>query len=301
MRLWRRRWSGSPDGALRSGAAISGASHRLCGSAVPRPAPPRTGSPATMMRMDARANASNSRSSSSDGSQSAPDGLGADIGTPSDASASLLAEFEFLREGMRQDQRERLAFLGFALAASSAVLGLLAHQSSHPIGSGQALILVGIALTIVIVAEIMTIRATAGVASAGHYLRVFVEPSTLGLRFQGRLVEFYKTLGDGSRALPRAVIRSSIHASSGLAVAYAVLSAGLVVAWFTVDVSTTRGWRSSVPIALACVAVLLAGLLWWTGHRAAGHLGRAWEAVRDAEQRGCAAQSEDDQPAAAEC
>jgi len=37
----------------------------------------------------------------------------------------LLAEFEFLREGMRQDQRERLAFLGFALAASSTVLGLL--------------------------------------------------------------------------------------------------------------------------------------------------------------------------------
>ena len=206
--------------------------------------------------------------------------------TPSDASIALLAEFEFIREGMRQDQRERLAFLGFALAASRAILGLLAHPSSRPITSGQAFILIGVALAIVVVAEVMTIRATAGVASAGHYLRVFIERDEPGLNFQRRRVEFSKELGEGNRALPRTLIRSSILASSGLAVAYGVLSAGLVIAWFTVDLSTARDWRSFVLIAMACMGGGLAGLLWWTGHHAAGYAARAWEAVRESEQKG---------------
>lgn len=38
---------------------------------------------------------------------------------------AYLAEYEFVREGVRQDQRERLAFLGFALAAGGLILGLL--------------------------------------------------------------------------------------------------------------------------------------------------------------------------------
>jgi hypothetical protein len=151
--------------------------------------------------------------------------------------------------------------------------------------SAEALILISVALAIVIVAEVMTIRATTGVASAGHYLRVFIEPRAPGLNFQGRNVKFSQRLGEGSWALPRALIRSSIHASSGLAVAYAVLSAGLVVVWFTIDLSTARDWHSSVPIALGLVSGLLAGQLWWTGHYAAGYLARAWQAVSDAEPR----------------
>src|SRR4051794_14623153 len=86
-----------------------------------------------------------------------------------------LAEFEFIREGMRQDQRERLAFLGFALAAGGAVLGLLVRPDKTP-SSGAALFLIGIVAAITIVAEILTIRATIGVASGGAYLREFIEP-----------------------------------------------------------------------------------------------------------------------------
>jgi len=42
-----------------------------------------------------------------------------------DLEAGYLAEFDFVRERMRQDQRERQGFLGFTLAAAGLVLGLL--------------------------------------------------------------------------------------------------------------------------------------------------------------------------------
>ncbi|HWF33163.1 MAG TPA: hypothetical protein VG188_11455 [Solirubrobacteraceae bacterium] len=220
--------------------------------------------------------------------------IGADQMAP---SAFLLADFEFLREGLRQDQRERLVFLGFALAASSAVLGLLVHQSNRAPSSSQAFILIGIALSIAAVAEVMTIRATIGVASAGHYIRIFIEPNTRELRFQGRNRRFHHALGQSGAEsarhrgslrprVPRLLIRSSVLASSGLAMAYTVLASGLLLAWFTTDLSTGREtWRSALLIAGTCLNGVLISQLWWTGRSGARQVGDAWRLVLSAESQ----------------
>lgn len=198
-------------------------------------------------------------------------------------SDELLAEFEFVREGMRQDQRERLVFLGFVLAASSAILGLLARDAKHLPSSSQAFVLIGIALSITIVAEILTIRATIGVASAGHYLRMFVEPNAPGLAFQTRNPQFFDQLREGSKnKLQGLLMRASVSGSWGLAVAYGMLTAGLVGAWFTLDLSTSRGfWHSAVVAVAACVSAGLTWGLWWMASHGAGHVGDAWSAVKD--------------------
>lgn len=96
-----------------------------------------------------------------------------------------LAEYEFVREGVRQDQRERLAFLGFALAACGLILGLL-MRSPHGRSATQVWFLVGLAALVALVAERLTIRASNGVLSGGTYIRFFIEPNVRGLRYQGR-------------------------------------------------------------------------------------------------------------------
>lgn len=194
----------------------------------------------------------------------------------------LLAEFAFITDGMRQDQRERLAVLGFALAASSAVLGLLVRQTTKPPSSTQGFILLGIAVAITLVAELMTIRATIGVASGGHYLRLFIESEVPELRFQTRRPHFLAALGaQTAKRLPRSLLRSSVHAASGFAIAYGVLTVGLEIAWFSVDLSTTRGlWQSILLVGAGCVNVGLAAQLWWWAANSGAHyLRRAWENV----------------------
>lgn len=42
-----------------------------------------------------------------------------------DTTAGYLAEYAFITEGIRLNQRERQAFLAFSLAASGLILGLL--------------------------------------------------------------------------------------------------------------------------------------------------------------------------------
>jgi hypothetical protein len=193
---------------------------------------------------------------------------------------ALLAEFAFITDGIRQDQRERLAILGFTLAANSAILGLLAHQATNRLSASQALILLGIALAIIFVADVMTIRATIGVASAGHYLRLFVEPKVPGLYFQTRHPRFLEALRWQGRFVPGTFIRSSVHTASGLAVAYGVLAAGLVGTWFSVDVSTHHeSWQDAIVIVAGCVNFTLAAGLWWTAHKGARRIGQAWEDV----------------------
>jgi hypothetical protein len=127
---------------------------------------------------------------------------------------------------MRQDQRERLAFLGFALAASSAVLGLLARDPEHLPSSSQAFVLIGIALSIAIVAEVLTVRATTGVASAGHYLRKFVEPNTSGrLQFQTRNRQFLERLREGNLEgrSPKRLVKNSPSGLGGLDLLVAIV------------------------------------------------------------------------------
>ncbi len=195
--------------------------------------------------------------------------------TPSettDAPKDFLAEFEFIREGMRQDQRERQVFLGFALAASGTVLGLLVRPTTAPSPS-QALVLVVIAAAITIVAEVLTIRATLGVASAGVYLRMFIEPNVPGLNFQRRNRRFLKHM------------HYRISASWGFAVAYGMLTGALALAWFTIDLSSARGVeRSAVVLLAVIVSTLLTARLWWASRYGWRSIERAWEAADQEEQ-----------------
>src|ERR1700685_239704 len=154
----------------------------------------------------------------------------------------LLAEFDFIREGLRQDQRERQVFLGFALAASGTVLGLLVRPSSAP-SAGQALVLMLIAIVVTIIAEVLTVRATLGVASGGVYLRLFIEPCVSGLNFQTRNRLFLERMD------------SRISASWGFAVAYLALTAAMLLAWFTIHLSSRRDWRSVVVLVGIAVSI----------------------------------------------
>jgi hypothetical protein len=192
-------------------------------------------------------------------------------GSDDEHLAAYLAEFEFIREGLRQDQRERQAFLGFALAAGGIVLGLLVRSGTTP-SSGQALFLIGIVAAIVIVAEVLTMRATIGVASAGIYVRKFVEPHVAGLRFQTRNREFLEHMD------------ARVSASWGFAIAYGTLTAGLVLAWFTIHLSSSRSvYQSALVVILACISVGMTIVLWWTSRYGWKRVERAWDEVKKKE------------------
>jgi hypothetical protein len=183
----------------------------------------------------------------------------------------LLAEFEFMREGLRQDQRERQVFLGFALAASGTLLGLLVRPATFP-SANQALIFVVIAAAVTIVAEVLTMRATLGVASAGVYLRIFVEPYVDGLAFQGRNRRFLENMD------------SRISASWGFAIAYLMLTFALALTWFSAHLSSPRGvWQSAIVLLAAVVSLGFTVTLWWTSRYGWHRVERAWEAVAAAE------------------
>jgi hypothetical protein len=127
-----------------------------------------------------------------------------------------LEEFRFLHEGMRQDQRERHQFLGFALAASGLVLGLV-MRADPPLKPLHVFYLVGLVALVTFVAELLTLRSSQGVATAGTYLRFFVEPHVQGLAYQGR-----------NRVFPG---RGRVSSSRSLAYAYVGLTFAFVVAW----------------------------------------------------------------------
>jgi hypothetical protein len=190
-----------------------------------------------------------------------------------EAQVGYLAEFDFIREGMRQDQRERQAFLGFSLAASGVILGLLMRASPARTPT-QACFLVGLAAIVTIVAEELTIRASQGVASAGAYLRVFVEPHVTGLLYQGR----------NARYLAKAHGRTS--ASRGFGIAYGALSAAFVLAWFAAPVNGGRElWQTSVVSLLGLYGALRAGGLIRASYCGWPRVNEAWRAVA-AEENG---------------
>jgi len=167
-----------------------------------------------------------------------------------DQIAGYLKEFDFIREGMRQDQRERQGFLGFALAASGLILGLL--MRSPPTRSPtEVCFLVGLAAIVTIVAEKLTIRASLGVASAGIYLRLFVEPHVQGLDFQRR------------HALYVSSAKGSVSASRGFGIAYAVLSVAFVLAWFAAPIEHggRQWWQTTVIVILGLYSLYQAGEL----------------------------------------
>ena len=150
-------------------------------------------------------------------------------GDADDVESGYLAEFDFIREGMRQDQRERHGFLGFALAASGVVLGLLI-RSDPALSASRTCFLIGLAALAVLIAERLTIRASQGVASAGAYLRLFVEPRVAGLRYQRRNEAYVRH------------VRGTVSASLGFGYAYLGLTAAFVAAWWASPISDGRAW-----------------------------------------------------------
>jgi hypothetical protein len=188
--------------------------------------------------------------------------------------AESLADFEFVREGLRQDQRERHGFLAFALAACGTILGLLVRPASTP-SSDQALVLLLIAASITIVAEVLTIRATLGVASAGVYLRMFVESPDSGLKFQTRNRRFLRHMD------------SRISASWGFAVAYLMLTGALAFAWFTIPLHSPRGvFRSGAVIAIVLISTGLTAALSWSSRRGWKKVEKAWGLAKAEEEAG---------------
>jgi hypothetical protein len=190
-----------------------------------------------------------------------------------DAIRGYLAEFDFIREGMRQDQRERQGFLGFALAASGLILGLL-MRSSPARTPAQACFLVGLAAVVTIVAEELTIRASQGVASAGAYLRLFVEPEVPGLEYQGRNVRYLRAA------------RGATSASRGFGIAYTALSVAFVSAWFVAPVQGHGGrqaWQTLLILGLGAWSLFRAARLVYASYARWPNVDKAWEAIAAAE------------------
>jgi hypothetical protein len=183
------------------------------------------------------------------------------------STAAYLAEYEFIREGMRQDQRERHGFLGFALAASGLILGLIMRSEPQRTAS-QVCFLVCLAAIVILVAERLTIRASQGVASGGAYMRLAIEPNVPGLEFQARNREFIAKVG------------GVVSASQGFALAYLTLTAAFVAAWVVAPVTGDRTfWHSAVIGVLALVSAKQSLRLLRSSSIEWSNVNEAWEAV----------------------
>lgn len=184
--------------------------------------------------------------------------------------AAHLAEYEFVREGIRQDQRQRLAFLGFALAACGVILGLL-MRSPQGRSATQVCFLVALAAIIVLVAERLTIRASNGVLSGGTYIRLFIEPEVRGLRYQRRYAAFVDHL-DGSAGLAR-----------GIGFAYLALTVAFASAWAAAPIGH-ECWQTSVVAGLGLFSLWQSVSLAFGKKRERGVVA-AWEQVRASERQ----------------
>jgi hypothetical protein len=160
------------------------------------------------------------------------------------SAAGYLAEHAFVGDGIRHAQRERHGFLGFSLAATGLVLGLL-MRSSPPRSPVEACLLIGMAGGAILVAERMTIRASLAVARLTSYLRIFVEPRVEGLDYCGRLGSFY------------AEVRGASSAPHSFAFAYLALTAALALAWLAAPVQGGRQWWQTVLITASSTASLV--------------------------------------------
>ncbi|HEU4720312.1 MAG TPA: hypothetical protein VFS59_03035 [Gemmatimonadaceae bacterium] len=189
------------------------------------------------------------------------------------SEAALLAEYGFLCEAIRQSQRERVGFLGFALAASGLILGLL-MKAAPARTPAQACFLVALAAMVTIVAERLTIRASNGVASSATYVRLFLEPALPGLRYQQR--------HDAYKRQPE----RSVGAARGFGIAYVALTAAFAAAWVAAPTHGGRAWWQTLAVvALGVLSVAQAAVLL---RARADRVVAAWERVRAAEQAGAA-------------
>jgi hypothetical protein len=186
-------------------------------------------------------------------------------------TAGYLAEFEFIREGMRQDQRERHGFLGFTLATNGLVLGLVIREEP-PYAATEVCVLLCVTMVVTLIAERMTRRASLGVASAGAYIRLFIEPHVSGLAYQGRNPDYIK------------IIRNAGSASRAFGLAYFAVTLVGVLAWLALPVEGPReGWQSAVLAVVAGLSFIQVAQLVFPRFRGIARVERGWDNVYRAE------------------
>jgi hypothetical protein len=164
----------------------------------------------------------------------------AELGDVDVQNRGLHAEWRDARDGIRHGQRERQAFLGFAIASQASLLGLLIHSTSKLSGSGNFLV-VGLACASLLGAEWLTIRSTIGILTTASYIRLMLEPQIPGIEYEGRL----KSVPVNRR--PRLS-----GGTLGLGVIYLALTATPQLAWFSV--ASRRGWLATSLIVLLTIA-----------------------------------------------
>jgi len=202
-----------------------------------------------------------------------------DDSAPAREQAARLAEYGFITEGMRQDQKERHRFLAIALAANGLIYGILFRltgDKGSEVDVRQAVVLTMLSAVIVCVAERMTIRATTGVATAGAYLRLYVEPHVPGLAFQARNNAFRQAYKKTKR---RRLLQSTASASASHAWAYLALTAAFVVAWFACEMDGRQWWQTGLVLVAGVLSLAQIAVLFWGAEQGYKAVNDAWEAV----------------------
>jgi hypothetical protein len=182
----------------------------------------------------------------------------------------LLAEFAFVTDGMRQNQRERQTYLAFTLAATGVLLGILLGDDSQQTSSAYFFV-VALAGVVVVTAEVLTIRSTRGVTSHAAYIRYFIEERVPDLRLQNRMAEFPKR---------------PVGTARGLGFVYLALAAALPFAWWELVPQRFQTCAGDIAIGVltvgACVPALMLILRWpqefWEKPD------KDWKTIRDKEQ-----------------
>jgi hypothetical protein len=131
--------------------------------------------------------------------------------------------------------------------------------------------LVGLVALVTLVAEQLTIRASQGVATAGAYMRVFIEPHVEGLEYQRRNVEFE--------------MKGRVSSSRGFAYAYSAVTAAFVLAWFAAPVDGRTRWQTGLILLGALASAYQVGRLLSASRRPQSNIDEAWETMLDEENR----------------
>lgn len=100
--------------------------------------------------------------------------------TEADNLQSAMADLEFVRDGLRTDQRDRAVYIGFAVAATIG-FGSMLLRTDFDRSSQPAVVCASLAV-IILTTLALTIRATWDAMRAGAYIRVLIEPRFPGLR-----------------------------------------------------------------------------------------------------------------------
>ena len=191
---------------------------------------------------------------------------------PDDSTAGYLAEYTFLTNGIRQNQRQRTGFFAFSLASNGVVLGIL-MRSTPPRTTTETTFLIALAAGVTLIAERMTISTTQAIDSATTYLRLFVEPHVEGLAFERRYRLFAQKIG------------AKASGAHGVTFAYFGLTAAFILAWPAAPLEGGRQWWQTAIVAVLGAASLVQ-LRQLHSLRAFGWNAavNAWSAVKQQEQ-----------------